>query len=204
MVNVARAEELGEIRKRGIYTKVPIDECWRVSGKKPIRVRFVDINKGDAVSPNYRSRLVAQEFRDGTPYLFAATPPLEALEVLFSSAVVSQGRRQIGFIDIKKAHLYAKATRDVYIVLPPGDEQEGMCGKLNYVLYGTRDAAHNWEREYTATLVDQGFSVGRSTTCVSRHEQRNIDIVVHGDDFTLLGIGGDIQWVHDILVQSMN
>ena len=85
-------------------------------------------------------------------------------------AVAGQGRRQIGFIDIKKAHLYAKATRDVYIVLPPGDEQEGMCGKLNYTLYGTRDTAHNWEKEYTAALVDMGFKVGKSTTCVSRHE----------------------------------
>ena len=102
----------------------------------------------------YRSRLVTQEFRDGTPSLFAAIRPLEALKALFSLAVAGQGRRQIGFIDITKAHLYVKATRDVYIVLRPGDEQEGMCGKLNYTLYGTRDAAHNWEKEYTATLVD--------------------------------------------------
>jgi hypothetical protein len=121
------------------------------------------------------------------------------LKTLFSLAVAGRGRRQIGFVDIKKAHLYAKATRDVYIDLPPGDEQEGMCGKLNYTLYGTRDAAHNWEREYTNTLVDIGFQVGKSTTCVFRHEQRNIDIVVHGDDFTILGTSWDIQWVHDML-----
>jgi len=192
LVQAARAEELSEISKRGICTKVPIADCWHVSGTKPIRVRFVDVNKGDESNPIYRSRLVAQEFRDGTPSLFAATPPLEALKTLFSLAVAGRGRRQIGFVDIKKAHLYAKATRDVYIELRPGDEQEGMCGKLNYTLYGTRDAAHNWEREYTNTLVDISFQVGKSTTCVFRHEQRNIDIVVHGDDFTTLGTSWDI------------
>jgi hypothetical protein len=199
LVQIARNEELSEIRRRGIYSKVPISQCMQITGKKPIKVRFVDVNKGDEACPNYRSRLVAQEFRDGTPSLFAATPPLEALKTLFSLAVASQGKRQIGFIDIKKAHLYAKATRDVFIELPPGDCMEGMCGKLNYTLYGTRDAAHNWEKEYTGTLQDMGFMVGKSTTCVFRHTGRNIDIVVHGDDFTILGTSWDIQWVHDRL-----
>ena len=157
LVQAARAEEWSEIGKKGIYTKVPIAACWHVGGKKPIRVRFVDVNKGDETNPIYRSRLVAQEFRDGTPSLFAATPPLEALKTLFSLAVAGRGRRQIGFIDTKTAHLYAKATRHVYIKLFPGDEQEGMCGKLNYTLYGIRDAAHSWEREYTNTLVDMVF-----------------------------------------------
>ena len=89
-----------------------------VTGKKPIKVKFVDVNKRDKENPNYRSRLVAQEFRDGTPSLFAATPPLEALKILFSLAASEKGHRVLGFIDIKKAHLYAKATRDVYIELP--------------------------------------------------------------------------------------
>jgi hypothetical protein len=179
-----------------------MEQCINSTGKRPIKVRFVDVNKGDEAHPNYRSRLVAQEFRDGTPSLFAATPPLEALKTLFSLAVASNSKRQIGFIDIKKAHLYAKATRDVYIELPPGDCTEGMCGKLNYSLYGTRDAAHNWEKEYTNTLTAMGFTVGLSTTCVFRHAARNIDIVVHGDDFTILGTSFDIAWVHGKLAEK--
>ena len=82
--------EIGKIR---IYTKVPWDESLRVTGKKPIKVKFVDVNKGDGENPNYRSRLVAQEFRDGTPSLFAATPPLEAMKILFSLAASEQGER---------------------------------------------------------------------------------------------------------------
>ena len=77
----------------------------RVNGKKPIiKMKFVDVNEGDGDNPNYRSRLVAQEFRDGTPSLFAAAPPLEVLKILFSLAASEQGHRVLAFIDIKKAH----------------------------------------------------------------------------------------------------
>ena len=41
-------------------TKRPIDEASRKTGKPPIIVRWVDINKGDDVSPSIESRLVAR------------------------------------------------------------------------------------------------------------------------------------------------
>ena len=44
-------------------------------GKKVITVRWIDINKGDAVDTNYTSRLVARESEtEVRPDLFAATP----------------------------------------------------------------------------------------------------------------------------------
>ena len=47
-----------------------------------------NINKGDAGNPDYRSRLVAKEIkRDKRDDLFAATPPLEALNLLMSMAM---------------------------------------------------------------------------------------------------------------------
>ena len=74
----ARKEEMEEIRKHGVYVKVPIEECWRETGKKPIGTKWVDVNKGDSVHPEYRSRLVAKEIKtDKRMDLFAATPPLE-------------------------------------------------------------------------------------------------------------------------------
>ena len=38
---------------------------WDETGKAPIGVRWVDINKGDKVHPEYRSRLVAKEINKG-------------------------------------------------------------------------------------------------------------------------------------------
>ena len=54
-------------------------------------------------------------------------------------------------IDISRAYFHAPAKEDKYIVIPPEDwasEDDGMCGKLNVSLYGTRDAAQNWAHCY--------------------------------------------------------
>ena len=84
----ARGVEMEEIRKHAVYDKVPLDECYKETGKPPIGTRWVDTKKGDRVHPEYRSRLVAQEINtDKREDLFAATPPLEAKKILFSLAV---------------------------------------------------------------------------------------------------------------------
>jgi hypothetical protein len=88
LVKKARIEEMKEVSKHNVYTKVPIEECWTNTGKDPIGTRWVGISKGDADNPEYRSRLVAQEIkRDNGEDLFVATPPLEAKKMLMSMAV---------------------------------------------------------------------------------------------------------------------
>jgi len=119
MVRTARQEEMDEVNKHQVYDKVPIEECWAKTGKAPIGTRWVDINKGDDVNPEYRSRLVAKEINTGKrDDLFAATPPLEAKKALLSMAVTEgigfkRGHRQSGkkldFIDIRRAYFHAKA-----------------------------------------------------------------------------------------------
>ena len=79
MVREARKEEMAEVRKHRVYEKVDTAECYERTGKAPIGTRWVDVNKGDSVHPEYRSRLVAQEINTNRREdLFAATPPLEA------------------------------------------------------------------------------------------------------------------------------
>ena len=81
---------MAEFRKHAVYVKVPIKQCWDRTGKKPIGVRWVDINKGDDRKPRYRSRLVAKELSlDKRDDLFAATPPLEAKKLLLSVALTA-------------------------------------------------------------------------------------------------------------------
>ena len=43
-----------------MYVEADVEECIRVTGKKPIGVRWVDVDKGFGV---HRSRLVAKDFR---------------------------------------------------------------------------------------------------------------------------------------------
>ena len=72
LVYEARKEEMAELKKHSVYTKVSLEECFDKTGAPPVGTLWVDINKGDKVHPEYRTRLVACD--EG---LFAATPPLE-------------------------------------------------------------------------------------------------------------------------------
>ena len=114
LVDAAIQEEMDQYTKHEVYTKVPLARCWERTGKKPVGVRWVIVNKGDDENPNVRARLVAKEIKsDSRLDMFAATPPLEAKKFLFSRAATSgwlgakKGHRKLIFIDIKRAYMYA-------------------------------------------------------------------------------------------------
>ena len=140
----ARQDEIEYFKQHKVYTKVPIEECIRVTGKKPIGVRWIDVNKQDDIDPKYKSRLVAKEIKKtAMPELYAATPPLEALKLIISSAVEEGTKRKLMACDVSRAYLNAPAFRSVYVKIVDEDWQEGdeeMCGRLNVSMYGTRDA----------------------------------------------------------------
>ena len=63
-VIAARAEEVEEVHKHQVFKYAPIQERWDVTGKAPKKIRWLDINKGDKLHPEYRSRWVAKDFND--------------------------------------------------------------------------------------------------------------------------------------------
>ena len=77
-----------------------------------------------------------------------------------------------------------------------------MCGKLIKALYGTRDAAQNWEHAYIDFLLGTGFSNGVASPCVFYHKERDVRIVVHGDDFTVLGQEAQLNWFTERVVEK--
>ena len=102
--------------------------------------------------------------------MFAATPPLEGLKCIIALAASQRGIsatciRKLGFIDIRKAYIHAKVKRLVYVALPEEfcepHEIGKVCGKLKFSLYGTRDAASNWEECYAQALTEIGFLQGK-------------------------------------------
>ena len=74
---------------------------------------------------------------------------------------------KLDFLDVRRAYFHARARRDVYVQLPEEDRTPGMCGKLLKAMYGTRDAAQNWEHEYLDYLELLGFVSGITTPCFS-------------------------------------
>ena len=80
LVRAARQEEIYFMKERGIWEDSTEEESWRLTGKEPVSVRWVDTNKGTEKEPNVRSRMVARDFKGkdkDREDLFAATPAWE-------------------------------------------------------------------------------------------------------------------------------
>ena len=197
MVTIAKREELTEIYRRKVWTEAQTEECFKITGKPPIPVRWVSTNKGDQLHPNIRCRLVAKhlaaKYGMNAEDLFAAMPPFELVKALLVKAVQRPDRektiRKVTFLDVSKAHLYAPVGKEVneFVALPPECSKPGVCGRLNFWLYGMRPASHGWEQEYTKQLVELGFKAGEASPCCFYRESGDVSCVVHGDDFTMEG-----------------
>ena len=77
------------------------------------------------------------------------------------SPLGKRGEKVLALLDVRKAYLYGMA----FVELPPEDYQpsdEHMCGPLRYSLYGTRDAAQNWEEELASSLSSLKLTRGSS------------------------------------------
>ena len=152
-VRQARLKEVKHVKEKEVWQPISWDEARR-RGWKVVKTRWIDVNKGDEDTPNYRSRLVAKESNDGSGEgLFASTPPLEALRFLISEAATVRGREDwedkvIMVNDVARAFFEAPMRRDICVELPAeAGEGEDMVGHLIMSVYGTRDAAANFQEE---------------------------------------------------------
>jgi len=213
LIKAARAVELAYFHSKKVWTKVPKSRARASSGRAPISVRWVDVNKGDDIHPNYRSRLVARQLKatdtSGKSY-FAPAPPLEALRTVISMAMTRAGshqpdwspssrtRMQISLIDVKRAYFNAQIDPnepETFVQLPSEDpDNDSMCGLLLRHMYGTRAAADGWQEEYSTSMVKLGFVQGDASPNVFRHYDRQITASVHGDDFTSSGPADALDW----------
>ena len=94
-------------------------------------------------------------------------------------------------IDVKRARLNGVVGEDeyAYIELPGEAGKSGKCGRLKRWLYGMRQAASAWERDYTTKLEALGFKKGLAASTVFYCESMGVRRVVHGDDFTFTFTG---------------
>ena len=134
----------------------------------------------------HRSRLVAKEFRRGSKFdgftNFSATPPLELVKLMISMVATAQWDQTAWFgqeghessseivmmhTDTSRAYFHAPCKGEKYVELPPETWSKGCpeCGRLRVSLYGTRDAAANWEDAYAKVLQEHQFNRGVACPC---------------------------------------
>ncbi len=221
LVEEARAKEMTFFRSKKVWRKISRQQARARGCKSPISVRWVDVNKGDDMCPNYRSRLVARQMkamdRSGNSY-FAPAPPLEALRTVISLAMTKIGahqpdwsplsatRSQLSRIDVKRAYFNAEIdSRDppTFVQLPREDpDHETMVAQLLRHMYGTRMAADGWQEEYSSFLVCLGFRQGDACPNVFYHSDKQIATSVHGDDFVSSGPATALDWLENAVAEK--
>ena len=92
----------------------------------------------------------------------------------------------------------------MYQAPPPEDVNDNRpCGILNLSMYGTRDAASNWEAAYAQVLEEFGFTRGVSSPCVCVHHQYKIRLMVHGDDFFSAGSRRNLLKLKELILSAI-
>ena len=199
LIRAAIEDELNYFNSK-VWKLRSIDEMMKVPDHVLVSSRWVMCNKGDAVTPDCRARLVSCEInRNGKVGAFAAsTPPLEAKNILFAKFGSSRrktNKLRLSFVDIRKAYFNAIPEFAIYMKIPKdlGLSSDLVARQVRCV-YGTRHAGKLWEDTYTQALEHSGFTTGMANPCVFYHRVKDITIVAHGDDFTALGTDDDLDW----------
>ena len=122
LIRPAIEDELNYFNSK-VWKLSTIEDMRRVPDHILVRSRWVLCNKGDAVKPDVRARLVSCELNQGdrNDAFSASTPPLEGKRILFSR-YVSERRRigrplKISFVDVRKAYFNAIPERAMYIYI---------------------------------------------------------------------------------------
>ena len=199
----ARRTELECFRRTKVYSKVGRKEAL-IRGKAVILVRWIDINKGDNVNVNYRSRRVAKHIKDkastNVADMFAATPPSDVLKLLASRCVSGRSRtRCMMSSGVNQAYFYTEAQYDICIEIPnedrvPEDDTNDIIAKLNLSMYGTREAASAWQAKVSDVMKRAGFVKSIINPYIFHHGAKAIETMIHGDDFISAGEETDLFW----------
>ena len=120
-------------------------------------------------------------------------PPLEALRAIVSEAGTQRQSRDIGdtvimLNDVARAFFEARAIRELCVEIPiedrsPEEDSEDNVAILEKSLYGTRDAAKNFQQEVKRFMVGIGFSQGGYNASSYFHDKKKLKTIVHGDGF---------------------
>ena len=195
-VKLSMKEELDYMNSLQVWRQVERKDI--PAGTKIIPTKWVLTTKDEGV----RARLVACEVKGyaaSEASLFVSTPPLDALRAMIALAACDCSM-SLDFLDIRKAHLNGISSRLVAIKLPK--EAGSGVAILERTLYGTRDAAAAWERCISDVMMKLSFKQGVGYPSLYWNEAKGMRVLVHGDDFVVLGSRKDILWFRKALFQK--
>lgn len=140
----------------------------------------------------FKARLVAKGFtqRPGIDYneTFAPVARKESINAVLAIAAAEDLEAEN--VDVDTAFLYGEVEEEIYMDQPDGFEDEENPAKkclLQKALYGTKQAARQWNSKLTKHLENQGFKGTSADPCVFVRVSRNeySIIIIYVDDLML-------------------
>ena len=80
-------------------------------------------------------------------------------------AIAATHNLELKQYDVTNAFVHAVIDREVYMRIPNGYQKPGTVLRLNKALYGLRILPLLWQKEFTSTLINQGFKVVPHEPC---------------------------------------
>jgi hypothetical protein len=190
---IAMDDEMASIRSHNTWklTELP-------SGTKAIGCRWLfKIKKHpDGSVDRYKARLCAKGFTQkfGVDFNETFAPVAKSTSIRTMLAIAAELDLEIQQFDVDTAFLYGEMDNPVYMVQPSGyvdpEHPEWVCLLLKS-LYGTKQAARQWNEALDNHMQDQGFEVSSADPCIYHR--------ISSQEYTVIAV-----YVDDIIAMSNN
>uniref|UniRef100_A0AAV1TKQ0 Reverse transcriptase Ty1/copia-type domain-containing protein n=1 Tax=Peronospora matthiolae TaxID=2874970 RepID=A0AAV1TKQ0_9STRA len=143
------------------------------SNKRSIGCKWVFRIKRDqfGVIVKFKARLVAKEFtqRPGVDYFDTFAPVARKESINVALALAAEENLKIENVDVDNDFLYGEVKEEIYMDQPDGFVDERHRGKkclMHKALYGTKQAAREWNQRLNHHLEGQGVKKAAADPCV--------------------------------------
>jgi Reverse transcriptase (RNA-dependent DNA polymerase) len=115
---------------------------------------------------------------------------VHSVRILFSIAVNQNWT--LYQVDVRNVFLQGTLDEEVYMMLPPGHENEGdatiIC-KLNKSIYGLKQSPRAWYKKLSSYLISYNFQISSADHSLFSKRSDNwiIVILVYVDDIIIMG-----------------
>lgn len=119
----------------------------------------------------FKARLVIRGFtqKKGLDFFDTYSPVIRISTIRTIIALAAINDYVIHQMDVKTAFLNGDIEEKIYIIQPEGFVVEGkdnMVCRLKKSLYGLKQAPKQWYEKFNSTLLDGGFEVNTSDSCL--------------------------------------
>ena len=200
--------EINNFIKRKVWTKFPRAE---LRGRKPLGSRWVFKKKKESdLSIRYKGRVVVKGYVQipGVDFTDSFAPVATDAGIRIVFAITMHKKTwTLEIIDVEASFLEGDLEEDIYLEWPEGVIEFGFedqnviseyCIKLNKAMYGTVQAARQWNKKLVQCLKIIGMKQSKVDPCIFYLKRDGVLVLlvcIYVDDCIVAGNQVDVDWL---------